>query len=95
MKYETKFHPDFFKDLKQLGNRELKIFDRKKIKIEKNPLRLKHLSGGTNTYREPITRNIRVIYYVHKNSIWYLTIGNHDDSYKKFGQRLLRLKRNN
>lgn len=62
--WEIKEHPDFFKDLGKLGVRELQNFYDKKEKIKENPLRLKHLSGGPNCYREPITNNIRLIYYV-------------------------------
>lgn len=55
--WEIKEHPDFFKDLDKLGVRELQNFYNKKKKIRESPLRLKHLSGGLNCYREPITDN--------------------------------------
>ena len=83
-----KEHPDFFKDLDRLNINELNIFYKKKKKIKINPERQKHLSGGTNCYREPITRNIRLIYYLQDNTIWLLTIGLHDISYTKFKKRL-------
>ena len=64
MIWEIKEHPDFFNDLDKLNKNELEIFCRKKIKIKENPLRQKHLSGGENCYREPITKNIRLVYYI-------------------------------
>ncbi len=88
----VKEHPDFFKDLDKLGNNELEIFYKKKQKIKQNPLRLKHLSGGDNCYREEITSNIRLVYYLEKNFIWLLIIDKHDDAYDKFRQRLYTLK---
>ncbi|MBI2575375.1 hypothetical protein HYV82_05820 [Candidatus Woesearchaeota archaeon] len=60
----VKEHPDFFKDLDNLGAKELTIFYKKKQKIKENPIRLKHLSGGGNRYREQITSNIRLIYAI-------------------------------
>jgi len=87
-----KFHPDFFRDLDRLDKKHLEIFYKKKEKIKQNPLRLKHLSGGENCYREEITRNIRLIYYVEKNMIWFLTIGVHDTAYKEYIKRLQSLR---
>ena len=87
-----KEHPDFLKDLDKLGTKELQIFYNKKNKIKQNPLRLKHLSGGENCYREEITKNIRVVYYVNGNVIWFLTVDTHDDAYAKFRSRLYTLK---
>lgn len=90
--WEIKEHPDFFKDLDKLGRKELEIFYKKKKKIKENPLRQKHLSGGENCYREPITKNIRLVYYVEGKTIWLLTIGHHDKSYEMFKKRLYNLK---
>ena len=90
--WELKLHPDFFKDLDVLDKKILEIFYKKKEKIKRNPLRLKHLSGGQNCYREEITTNIRLVYYVEANIIWFLTIGRHDDAYKNFLNRLHSLK---
>ena len=92
-KWTVKLHPDFFKDLDRLGNRELKIFSRKRYKIKENPLRQKHFAGGSNYYREPITDSLRLIYYVKGTTIWFLTIGLHDKSYKEFRKRLLALRK--
>ncbi|HLD42554.1 MAG TPA: hypothetical protein VJB08_01045 [Candidatus Nanoarchaeia archaeon] len=76
--------------------RELQNFYDKKKKIKENPLRLKHLSGGSNCYREPITDNVRVIYYIEKNTIWLLSIGTHKKAFGAYLKRLhsLRMKFN-
>ncbi len=87
-----KTHPDFSKDLDKLSKTDLEIFYKKKEKIKQNPERLKHLHGGANCYREPITNNIRLVYYVAGNVIWLLTIGPHDKSYQEYLKRLYSLK---
>ena len=87
-----KEHPDFFRDLDKLGVRELQNFYDKKKKIKENPLRVEHLSGGANCYREPITDNVRLIYYVEGNIIWLLTIGPHKKAFKEYVKRLHSLK---
>jgi len=60
----------------------------KKEKIKQNPERQKHLRGGENCYREPITNNIRLVYYIKDDTIWLLTIGRHDDAYETYLKRL-------
>ncbi len=92
VKYVVKFHPDFFKDLDKLSKNEIEIFEKKKEKILQNPERLKHLSGGSNCYREAITNNMRLIYAIERNVIWMLIIGNHDEAYARYRQRLYSLK---
>ena len=87
-----KEHPDFLKDLDKLNKSELEIFYKKKNKIKLNPLRLKHLSGGENCYREEITSNIRLIYYIKGNEIWMLVIDKHDNAYTKYRKRLYSLR---
>ncbi|HLC31788.1 MAG TPA: type II toxin-antitoxin system RelE/ParE family toxin [Candidatus Nanoarchaeia archaeon] len=87
-----KLHPEFLNDLERLDQKHIEIFYKKKTKIKENPLRLKHLSGGENCYREEITRNIRLIYFVEKNNIWFLTIGPHDKAYQYYIKRLHSLK---
>jgi mRNA-degrading endonuclease RelE of RelBE toxin-antitoxin system len=87
-----KFHPDLFRDLDRLSKKDLEIFYNKKEKIKENPLRQKHLSGGENCYREPITSNIRLIYYVEGNVVWFLTVGKHDVAYKEYLKRLHSLR---
>jgi len=91
-KWEIKEHPDFFKDLDKLNKKELEIFYKKREKIKQNPLRLKHLSGGENCYREEITTNIRLVYYIKSNVIWLLTIDKHDDAYSKYRKRIYTLR---
>ena len=88
-----KEHPEFFKDLDALDTKILEIFYKKKNKIKVSPLRLKHLSGGENCYREPITENIRLVYYIEHNVIWLLTIGRHDDVYAQYLKRLHTLRK--
>ena len=88
----VKLHPDFLKDLDKLDNNYLEIFNKKRKKITENPLRLKHLSGGENCYREEITSNIRLVYYIENNIIWFLTIGRHDEAYKMYIKRLHSLR---
>ena len=90
--WEIKEHPDFFRDLDRLNKTELEIFYKKKEKIKKNPIRMKHLSGGENCYREPITENIGLIYYLRDNIIWLLTIGKHDTAYSTYLKRLYTLR---
>ena len=91
-KWVMQEHPDFFKDLDKLGVKELQNFYDKKEKIKENPLRAKHLSGGANCYREPITDNIRLIYYLEKDTIWLLTIGTHKKAFDAYIKRLHSLK---
>ncbi|MBI4141847.1 hypothetical protein HY484_02910 [Candidatus Woesearchaeota archaeon] len=64
-------HPEFFQDLDNLSVKELEIFYKKKNKIKQNPLRLKHLSGGSNCYREEITSNVRLIYFIKSSKIFH------------------------
>lgn len=86
-----KEHPDLFKDLDRLSNKKLEIFYKKKNKIKQNPERQKHMRGGGNCYREPITENIRLIYFIKGNVIWLLTIGKHDKAYEAYIKRLYSL----
>ena len=90
--WEIEIHPYFIKDLDKLSKRELEIFYSKKQKIKQNPERQKHLSGEINCYREPITDNIRMIYFTQGKKIWLLTIGPHDKSYDQFRKRLHSLR---
>ena len=90
--WEIKEHPDFFKDLDKLSTNDLEIFYKKKTKIKVNPERQKHLSGGENCYREAITNNIRLIYFIEGNTIWLLTIGKHSEAYRDYINRLYSLR---
>ena len=75
-----------------ISTSDLTIFYTKKKKIKENPEREKHLSGGANCYREPITKNIRLIYYIKSNTIWLLTIGKHKEAYQTHLKRLHSLR---
>ena len=88
----VKEHPDFFKDLDKLDTKDLQIFYNKKQKIKENPTRQKHLSGGSNCYREPITENVRLVYYVEGETIWLLAIGKHKGIYQEYIKRLYSLR---
>ncbi len=90
--WQIREHPDFFRDLDKLGTRELEIFYKKKQKVKQDPERMEHLSGGTNCYREPITDNIRLIYYIKGNTTWLLTIGRHKEAFKMYLKRLYSLR---
>ena len=92
LEWIVRFHDDFFKDLDNISAAEIRIFEKKKEKIRRNPLRQKHLGGKENCYREPITGNIRLIYLVQGKIIWMLTIGPHDKSYSEFRKKLYSLK---
>lgn len=91
-KLSVLFHDNFFKDLDRLSNKDIKIFEKKRIKIINNPRRQKHLHGEAHCYREPITKNIKVVYFIYKNKLWFLTIGPHDKAYSKFRERLYQIK---
>ncbi len=92
IEWVIKEHPDFLRDLDKLNKNELEIFYKKKNKIKLNPLRFKHLSGRENCYREEITSNIRLIYYIKGNVIWMLVIDKHDHAYTEYRKRLYSLK---
>lgn len=85
-------HPDLFRDLRKLTARELDILHKKRLKIKENPVRMKHLHGGANCYREPITDNVRLVYYIEGNVIWFLAIGKHKEIYEEYLKRLYSLK---
>lgn len=89
---DIRFHDNFFKDLDKLSNKDIRIFEKKKNKILENPKRQKYLSGSFHCYRELITKNIRVVYFIHKSIIWFLTIGSHDKAYAQFRNRLQQIK---
>ena len=90
--YIVRFHSKFFGDLEKLSKADIEIFEKKKEKIKQNPLRLKHLSGGENCYREEITSNIRLIYSIKGNEIWMLVIDKHEEAYNLYRKRLYSLK---
>ena len=92
MEYKVRFHSKFFKDLDKLSPMDIEIFEKKKEKIKQNPQRLKHLSGGDNCYREEITSNIRLVYYIKGSDIWMLIIDKHDKAYADYRKRLYSLQ---
>jgi len=92
-KWILREHPDFFRDLRKLTTRELDILHKKRLKIKENPQRMKHLHGGANCYREPITDNFRLVYLVEGDTIWFLTIDKHNEAYEEYLKRLYTLKR--
>ena len=90
--WQAKYHPGFLEDLKRLSKKDLEAFQKKRKKIIDNPLRQKHLRKADNCYREPVTKNIRIVYHVHEKSIWFLTIKKHDSAYDEFRKRLSNIK---
>ena len=90
---EIRFHDNFFKDLDKLSSKDIQIFEKKKAKIMENPRRQKYLSGERHCYREPITKNIRVVYFLHQDTLWFLTIDSHDKAYDKFKERLNQIRK--
>ncbi|MBI5073419.1 hypothetical protein HZA99_06395 [Candidatus Woesearchaeota archaeon] len=94
MEYKVRFHSGFFNDLDRLSPSDIEIFEKKKEKIKQNPLRLKHLSGGENCYREEITMNIRLIYYIKGTDIWMLVIDKHEKHILNTERDFIRLKSN-
>ena len=89
---EVKFHDNFFKDLDKLSSKDIGIFEKKREKILESPKRHKHLVGGSHCFREPITKGIRVVYFIHGNVLWFLTIGSHDKAYSDFRKRLCEIR---
>jgi len=91
-KIKIRFHNNFFKDLDKLSKKDIEIFEKKRLKIIENPQRQKHLHGSPHCHREPITKNIRLVYFIYKKVLWFLTIGPHDKAYSKFKERLHQIK---
>ena len=86
-KWEVEYHKDFLKDLGVLDKKILNIFYKKIKKIEENPKRQKHLTGSGNFYREPITKNIRLVYVLEGKIIRLLVINKHKTVYRLFLKR--------
>ena len=79
-----KYHRDFLKDVDKLYRKILDILNKKIKKIKENPERQKHLSGGNNLYREPITKNFRLIYLLRGKTIWLVRLSKHKGAYNQF-----------
>ena len=86
-----KYHHEFFDDLDKLGKRDLEAIHKQIEKIKKNPLRFKRLKGRENCYSVR-TGNLRIIYYVVSNVIWFLIAEKRDIVYGVYFKRLYRIK---
>lgn len=89
--YVLSFHPEFFADMKKLDNKEKTIVQRQIRKIKQNPTRFKHLHGRENCYRIR-TGNLRIVYYLDGNKVWFLTVEKRDTVYSIYFRRLHNLK---
>lgn len=87
----VKYHTEFFDDLNKLDKRDLEAVHKQIGKIKKNPLRFKRLRGRENCYSVR-TGNLRVIYYVVDNIIWFLIAEKRDIVYGIYFKRLYRIK---
>ena len=92
IKYRVEYHKKFWKDLDKLDKKHLDIFYKKLKKIQENPERQKRLSGMKNSYREAITKNIRLIYCLEGKIIKMLIIDTHEEAYDEFLKRLYSLR---
>ena len=78
--YIVKFHPEFFDDLKKLDRKEKEIVNKLVKKIKTNPTRFKHMHGKENRFRVR-AGNLRIVYYLEKNTIWFLVAERRDTVY--------------
>ena len=90
--YVAKFHPNFFKDLDKLDKRDVEIVDKQIQKIKENPTRFRHLHGGSNCYKVR-AGNLRIVYYLEGNVIWFLVVEKRDTVYKIYFKRLYDIRR--
>ncbi len=89
--YTVKFHPNFFKDLKKLDNKEKEIVYKQVKKIKSDPDRFKHLHGEGNCYRIR-TGNLRIVYCIENKVIWFLVVERRDTVYTIYFKRLFDIK---
>jgi len=87
----VKYHPEFFDDLDKLDKRDLEAVHKQIEKIKKNPLRFKRLRGRENCYSVR-TGDLRIIYYVARNIIWFLVCDKRKTVYGVYFKRLYRIK---
>jgi mRNA-degrading endonuclease RelE of RelBE toxin-antitoxin system len=87
MAWSLKAHPLFEKDLKELDKTERKIVYRLLEKIRENPERYKKLKHLTNCYSVRI-KNLRIIYYLERNTIVILIVGKRKKVYKEMKRRI-------
>lgn len=91
MGFNIKFHSDFFKDVKKLNKSEKEYVFKQILKIQRNPSRYAHLSGGTNCYKIRIGR-LRLIYLLKEESIYILIVYRRGKVYEELKKRLYDLK---
>ena len=89
--YELRFHPEFFNDIKQLDSLEKERLAKGYAKIKENPERFKHLAGGENCYTVRLG-DLRVVYYLERNIIWFLVVEKRRDVYTIYSKRLHSLR---
>ena len=87
----VKYHPEFFDDLDKLDKRDLEAVHKQIKKIKKNPLRFKRLKGRENCYSVR-TGDLRIIYYVVGNIIWFLVVDKRKFVYGIYFKRLYKIK---
>lgn len=89
--YEIRFHPEFFRDLRELDRLEKERLVKLYPRIKENPTHFKHLSGGQNCYSVRVG-DLRVIYYLEGQVIWFLIVERRGDVYEEYLKRLYNLK---
>lgn len=89
--YKIKFHPNFFKDLKNLNKKDIKTVHKQINKIEKNPIRFKHLHGKENCYAVRVG-GLRIVYYLAGKIIWFLVVEKRKKVYTIYFKRLYKIK---
>lgn len=87
----VKYHPEFFDDLDKLDKRDLEAVNKQIEKIKKNPFRFKRLKGRENCYSVR-TGDLRIVYYVFRNLIWFLVVEKRKIVYEIYFKRLFRIK---
>jgi len=87
MVWSLKAHPLFEKDLKELDKSEREIIHKLLEKIREKPERYKKLKHLTNCYSVRV-KNLRMVYYLEKNSIIILIVGKRKKVYKEMKKRM-------
>lgn len=90
--FELSFHPDFFADLKKLDKREKEEVSKHVDKIRNNPERFKHLHGQGNCYTMR-AGNLRVVYSLEGNTIYFLVAERRKEVYDAYYKRLYDIRR--
>ena len=89
--FTVKYHPEFFDDFNKLNKMDLEAVHKQIEKIKKNPLRFKRLKGKENCYSVR-TGDLRIIYYITGNIIWFLIVEKRKTIYGIYFKRLYRIK---